>query len=59
MFRGICDFGMVLTTCLLLGRFMFLFCYVFGVNLALESVDLWVGPDLSVEVEVFVRALTD
>jgi len=59
MFKGICDFGMALTTCLLLGRFMFLFCYVFGVNLALESADLWVGPDLSVEVEVFVRALTD
>lgn len=59
MFKGICDFGMALTTCLLLGRFMFPFCYVFGVNLALESADLWVGPDLSVEVEVFVRALTD
>ena len=59
MFRGICDFGMALTTCLLLGRFMFLFCYVFGVNLALESVGLWVGPDLSVVMQAFGRAFTD
>ena len=44
---------MALSTCLLWGRFMFLFCYVFGVNLALKSAGLWVGPYLSVEVEVW------
>ena len=47
---------MALSTCPLWGRFMFLFCYVFGVNLALKSAGLWVGPDLCVEMEVFWKS---
>ena len=42
----------------LLGRIMFLICWLFGVrHPALELAALWVGPGLSVEMEAFGRAV--
>ena len=48
------------TTCLLMGRVVFLLGQLLGVRrLALEITGLWVGPGDSAEMEAFGRALAD
>ena len=48
------------TTCLLMGRVVFLLGQFLGVSrLALEITGLWVGPGDSAEMEAFGRALAD
>ena len=60
LFCSFYSLGMALAAFLLMAGLYFLFWWMFGMrHLALELAGFWMGPRLCIELEAFVRALTD